>query len=452
MTGFALFVMISWLIISIALFFLVSPQSAVLIAIFSGSLFLPIAEVDFPGLPEFNKTSIMAIGLIVGQLFSDSKKGYYFQLKGYDYPMIIWCFISPLASSISNNLGIYNGVSGILENYLNWGVFYWVGRRYFNKIDYIRKLSWSFVIGGLLYLPLILFELRMSPRLHRIIYGYFAHSWRQHLRYGGYRPIVFMEHGLMVALFMVASSIIVYWFWKGKIVSQIRNVQISFVAIALIITTVFCKTAAGWFFLVVGISVFFFYKKNDSTFLIKLLIMFIPIYIIVRISNLITSEMVQSIVSLIFDDERVGSLAVRLLQEDQFSIRALNHPLLGWGRMSRAWPIDPLTGRQLVRMIDATWIIIFAKYGLLGLTSMFSAIGIGPWCVLRINDSLKNNKTINTNNFDIDGIVLSLIVVFFMLDSLVNGMVNPIYILCAGVLVSYYLERKKEYTLFENYQ
>lgn len=53
-------------------------------------------------------------------------------------------------------------------------------------------------LACLAYSLLALWEVRMSPRLNREIYGFFGHSWSQHVRYGGYRPILFLNHGIWV--------------------------------------------------------------------------------------------------------------------------------------------------------------------------------------------------------------------------------------------------------------
>ena len=46
-----------------------------------------------------------------------------------------------------------------------------------------------------------------------MVYGFFPHSWLQHVRGGGFRPIVFMNHGLVLGIFLsmavVASAIMV---------------------------------------------------------------------------------------------------------------------------------------------------------------------------------------------------------------------------------------------------
>ena len=41
-----------------------------------------------------------------------------------------------------------------------------------NTADTLRDLCLSIIIGGVIYLPLCLYEIRMSPQLHSIFYGF----------------------------------------------------------------------------------------------------------------------------------------------------------------------------------------------------------------------------------------------------------------------------------------
>ena len=61
-----------------------------------------------------------------------------------------------------------------------------------------RTLLISIFIGGLLYVPLCLFEIRMSPQLHKLVYGFHQHIFAQTFRFEGWRPTVFLQHGLAV--------------------------------------------------------------------------------------------------------------------------------------------------------------------------------------------------------------------------------------------------------------
>ena len=52
-----------------------------------------------------------------------------------------------------------------------WGVPYLIGRFYFNDAAGTRDLALGLLLGGILYLPFCLFEIRMSPVLHTTLYG-----------------------------------------------------------------------------------------------------------------------------------------------------------------------------------------------------------------------------------------------------------------------------------------
>jgi len=435
MSGLAPIVLITWTVFSISLFFVTSPRRAVIISVFGGVLLLPIYTMDFQGFPELDKNKIIAMGIFLGGLLAGSQKEIPLQLKKHDMPMVFWCFVIPMATALSNRLGVYYGLSAIAENFLGWGIFYWAGRKYFGTAASMRTLTRAFLFGGLIYIPLIFFEIRMSPRLHRMIYGFFAHEWRQHFRYGGYRPIVFMEHGLMVALFMAACTVIAFWLWRNKSLFQIGRIPMSLFTVTLIAAAILCRSANGWAFLTIGITLYFSYSRSSSPKIIKLLLLAVPIYIVLRITNTVSAELVQSIADVFFDDERVASLSLRLWQEDLFTVRALERPFFGWGGFGRAWPIDSATGEELIPMVDPLWVILLGWHGFFGLISVFMAVGIGPWGLLK--------STRENDEFLIDTVVLCLITVFFMLDSLVNAMINPVFILTAGALLSRYLERRQ---------
>jgi hypothetical protein len=114
-----------------------------------------------------------------------------------DLPMAVWC-VCPMFSSLANDLGVYDGLSQSLEQTIVWGVPYWIGRAYFTDFKALRDLALGIVIGGLIYVPFCLVEMRFSPQWHTWSYGYFQHDFTQVFRFGGYRPVVFMEHGLAV--------------------------------------------------------------------------------------------------------------------------------------------------------------------------------------------------------------------------------------------------------------
>ena len=423
---------------TIFLFFRLPPHRAVLVSVIGGWLFLPMTGYDFSGLPSYSKSTAIALGLFLGGRISGQRRRASFQWKVYDTPLLLWC-LCPIASSLSNQLGVYDGLSGIVNNTITWGIPYLAGRIYFNSLDKLHDFCLAIMIGGLLYLPLCLYEIRMSPQLSNIFYGFFPHSFMQHIRYGGYRPIVFMQHGLMVALWMAVTTTVAFWFWRSKEIRHIKAIPFSFAIVALIVTTILCKSAGAWTSLALGCGGYFFFRFFKSGQPIRLLLLLIPCYMLLRITGGVSGGTVEDMANRIFDADRTSSLAIRLVQEDLFIEKTLERPLLGGGIIGRVWPRDPETGETTVGMIDSLWLVIFSTRGIIGIFFMATMMLIGPWLVLRPHKKEPFNNTFSR----MGPILLSLIVILFLIDCLVNGMLNPIYILVSGALLGWHVNQAK---------
>src|SRR3712207_282037 len=188
--------MFGWIPLVLYFFMRFPPQRALIISFIGAWLFLPLAEFPLPGLPDYTKMSATCYGILLATLLFDPKIITAFVPGWVDIPMIIWC-LCPFASSVTNGLGPYDGATAVLAQIVTWGIPYFLGRVYLNDLAGLRQLGIGIFIGGLVYVPFCLFELRMSPNLHRWIYGFTPNvDFSQAIRYGGYRPTVFMSHGL----------------------------------------------------------------------------------------------------------------------------------------------------------------------------------------------------------------------------------------------------------------
>jgi hypothetical protein len=164
------------------------------------------------------------------------------------------------------------------------------------------------------------------------------------------------------------------------------------------------------------------------------LLLLVPLYIGIRVTGSITIADVQSTAASVFDEGRTDSLRIRLVQEELFTARAMERPMFGWGRASRAWPMDAYTGREMVGMWDSLWIIFFSLNGFFGLATWIICMLTGPWLTLR--RIIKTTTPQRAESSIVIEAMLSLIVIIFMVDSLFNGMVNTVYILISGAIVS----------------
>jgi len=206
-------------------------------------------------------------------------------------------------------------------------------------------------------------------------------------------------------------------------------------------TTILAKSANGIFFMLLGIIFYYAYKYESLGFLFKLLTIGILVYILTRLLTIVSIEMIQNIASIVFNSERIESLTDRLVQEDLFNIRTLEHPIFGWGGFGRGWPQNT---RRLFNVVDSLVIAVSNRYGYFGLISLYSSLLLGPWHVFfQLTKKKLKKHMIHIDEYHIDSYILSLIVVFFLIDSLFNGMINPIYIFCAGALVSFIIDSKE---------
>ncbi|NJL30323.1 MAG: hypothetical protein HC898_01095 [Phycisphaerales bacterium] len=71
-----------------------------------------------------------SLGVLLGTLMVDAGRITRIRLHWLDAPMAVWC-VAPLLASLTNGLGLYDGMSALLNQTLTWGVTYLIGRIYF---------------------------------------------------------------------------------------------------------------------------------------------------------------------------------------------------------------------------------------------------------------------------------------------------------------------------------
>jgi hypothetical protein len=248
---------------------------------------------------------------------------------------------------------------------------------------------------------------------------------------------------------MSSAFAVAFWFWKNKTVSRIAGIRMGIVTVSLFLLALFTRSATAWILVSLAICLIMFYKVYGTVAPFRLLILAIPIYMVLRLNNVLTREVVEGLLARVLDNERISSLSVRLLQEELFGLRALERPLFGWGHMARAWPVDPYSGLPMIAMVDSLFMILLGTRGILGLIAFYTAMLIGPWCIFgsvsHSREKGRNEIKSTINN----AVILSIMVVLVMVDSLMNGFMNPTYLLCGGALVSVYLTYRRSIRLVD---
>ncbi len=433
-TTIAILSLIAWIFTGAGLFAVLSPRRAVLASYLGAWLFLPVAAVAVPGLPDLTKSSAASAAVLLGAVVFDSGRILGFRPSWIDIPMLAWC-LAPIPSSVTNGLGLYDGVSGSLIHVVMWGIPYVVGRAYFTDLGALRDLAVAIVIGGVLYIPLCLFEVRMSPQLHHIVYGYHQHSFLQTLRWGGYRPMVFMHHGLMVGLWMVGAALAAFWLWRSRSVTRLFGAPMSVVTAGLGVTAVLCKSLGALGLGAAGGGLLVATGVVRARTMAWMLVIMAPAYMGVRTFGLWSGDHAVEAAALINPD-RAQSLETRFENETLLIDKAMRQPLFGWGAWGRNRVYDE-DGRDRT-ITDGLWVIVLGQRGVFGLAALTFAL-LTPVVLLwrRIPVRAWGEPAAGP------AIVLAVLVVLHVLDSLLNAMINPIYLLAAGGIATTALALKR---------
>ncbi|MBD2090416.1 O-antigen ligase domain-containing protein [Microcoleus sp. FACHB-1515] len=430
-------VMFAWIPIVFYLFTRFSPRRAVVISFITAWLYLPQAAMSLPGLPEYTKATATSYGILLATFVFDSDRLQSFRLGWLDLPMLVWCLCT-IPTSLSNGLGLYDGVSGMLNQLVVWGIPYFLGRIYFSDLAGLRQLAMGIFIGGLTYMPLCLIETRISPQLHRIVYGGHAFAdFGQSMRLGGYRPTVFMSHGLAVGAFMMAATLIGIWFWQTGTVTKVWKYPISWWVGALLFTFIMLRSTGAYVNLAIGVGILFAgkYFRTALPAFILIATMCIYLYINAMTGNYFSDQIIETL-SQFLEPDRIASLQFRFNNEELLSDKARERIVLGWGGWGRNLIFE--NGRQKT-IPDSLWILAFGVYGLVGLVSLFSVL-LAP--VFSFFWS-RYPARLWTRPEVAPAAALTIALLLYVVDCLVNAMVNPIYILVSGGVAGVVLKPKQ---------
>ncbi len=413
-----------WIPVSLLMFAFLPPRKAVIYSIMFGWLFLPVAGYPIPGLPDFTRSTATSLGALLGVALFDPRRFTVYRFRWFDLPAIGWVLV-PLPSALSNGMGFYPGFAALYSLFVMWGIPWFLGRIYFTDLSTLKELALAFVLGGLVYTPFCWYEMRMSPHLHTFTYGFHQHSFSQTRRGSGWRPTVFLQHGLAVSLWMATSALaaagLARWSRTRRILGAPKWIPI----ILLSATTILCRSGGASALLLLGLLCLLRQSIRWHSLAVLALTAYVAFHIIARSAGILHASSLTDLTSLVFSNERVGSLSVRLQQEETLLKRAGQQLILGWGP-SGAYRVDEF-GNDLVDATDGAWIIVFGKFGMVGLIAF-----LGMHLLNSVALSLGAIGSHHLPNLAAGQVIIPTLLVVYVLDSLSNFMPNPMLTLAAG--------------------
>ncbi len=484
--SFAYLMLVCWPLVTLVLFRRLPLPQALCWSVVAGYLLLPVrAGWNFPMIPTIDKTLIIGLSAaIMGAIMARQDKlaaalpglrtppspytpaarmagglarqghagapatiapGPRRPGRGHDpqprgrwliYGLLVLLVLTPMATVMANGepvrwgsrtlpgLQMYDALSIIARSVVNVLPFVLAMvflRTHERHVILLRVLA----IAGALYAGLALFEVRMSPQISIWVYGYFPHNWLQHVR-GGFRPVVFLQHGLWLGVFLGTATLAACVLWRQAIADRIASRAWLWTALWLGGVLLLSRNLGATFLVLVLAPVIVLTGLRTQAIVAATIAGIVLSYPVLRSAGVVPTQTILSGFARI-DAERADSLLTRITNEDRMLAHANDKPLTGWGGYGRNRVYDE-RGRNIT-ITDGAWIIILGTFGWFGYIAQFGLLTL-PMILL----ALRRREEVTTATAG-----LMLIAALGLIDLLPNATLTPVTWLIGGAVAGRYL-------------
>jgi hypothetical protein len=436
--GLAYLALVAWPLAAVALFRVLPVERALVWSILGAYLVLPpVAAFDFPLIPPFDKYSIANLSAFAACTLVLGERVPLLPATAPGRVLMTLFVVSPLMTVLANPDPIYSAMAvvpgmrlqdsiGVVVNQAIAVLPFFLARRFLATEAAQREILVALVGAGLAYSVPMLIEVRLSPQINTWVYGFFQHDFIQMMRYGGFRPIVFLPHGLWAAFFALMAVVAAVSLWRFGPSRRRR----AYLAAATYLGTVLvlCKTAGVLVYAALLVPAIRLLSIRQQIRIAAVLALVAVFYPLLRGADLVPVDWIvaQAEVS----PERAASLRYRLDNEDQLLARASERPLFGWGSWGRNHIRDPITG-EIVSTTDGRWIIVIGSLGWCGYIVEFGLLAL-PLLMLGWATFARRVTVLAASSG-----TLALLLACNMIDMLPNATLIPFTWLVAGALLGY---------------
>ena len=244
------------------------------------------------------------------------------------------------------------------------------------------------------------------------------------MRYGGFRPIVFMENGLVAAFFLMTATVAAAAFWRTR--TRVQKFAPAAITAYLSAVLILCKSLGALVYGVALVPLVRLARPRLQLRVAMILAIFAVTYPLLRAADLVpTNYIVEAARSI--SEERADSLQFRFDHEQRLLERASQRILFGWGRCGRSRIYDEW-GND-IGITDGRWTITLGQFGIFGFLAEFGLLALP---VFRAASALRFAESERDSIFLA---ALALIVAINMIDLLPNASLSPWTWLLAGALL-----------------
>jgi len=444
----AIAMLLAWPLVCLALFRTQPTGRALIWSLLGGYLLLPpLTAFDLPLIPALDKSTIPAVTVLMIVLFALKERPRLWPRARAAQWLMVGLILCVIPSVLTNAdpliFEILPGhepirfitrvIPGLSLRDLGSVVAFQVlalvpfllARHYLASEAGLKEILIALTLGGLIYSLPALFEILNGPTLNIWIYGFFQHDFAQMVRDGGYRPIVFLPHGLWLALFFVGALLACATL--ARVATPSERPRLVFFTLYLLVVLYLSKSLASQLY---GLALLPAVLLLSPRWQVRLALGFALVavtYPMLRNGHLIPLDWILEKAGAISAD-RQHSLAYRFENEELLLARAAEKPFFGWG----GW------GRNLVRdfdfgvvstIPDGRWIIIFGTFGWLGYLCEFGLLSLPLLLLWR---SLGRGGPLSPYAG-----VLCVILGVTMIDMLLNDTLTPVVWMISGAILGH---------------
>lgn len=439
-----------WPAVCLVLFRTQRIERALIWSILGGYLFLPpLTSFDLPLIPPMDKVSIPNLSVLLIVLFALREKVSLWPRARSAQILVVGLVLCAVPTVLTNTDPIIfevlrdadpilfmvdqlpgqsiRDIGSVLVAQVLTLVPFLLARQFLSSDDGLRELLLALMVGALVYSIPSLLEVRLSPQINIFVYGFFQHSFEQTMRAGGFRPIVFLEHGLWLALFVCTGLMAAAAMTRNAPV--IDRWKIFLLTAYLAVLLVLCKSLASLAYGIVLTPIILFAPLRWQIRLAAFFAFVAVTYPMLRNFHLVPLDLILAKAELI-SVERAHSLSFRFENEEQLLDRAAEKPLFGWGGWGRSLIRHEETG-QILTIPDGRWIIVFGTFGWLGYICEMGLLALPLVLMLFV---LRKHGQTGVSPY---APPLCLILGITMMDMLLNATLTPLTWMTAGAILGY---------------
>jgi hypothetical protein len=415
----------------------------IFISITAAFLLLPAGlEIDPPLLPPLDKVSISSISLLICLILL-RKKFKLFQPGSILNVFLVYLIVIVFSVFFNGDpviiggkflpgLTPYDALSELIRALLRIVPFF-LGRYFFTDIKDNENILKILVIFALFYSIPMLYEIRMSPQLHNIAYGYYATDFIQSMRGSGFRASVLVGHGLPLAFWVSIAALAAMALHKNK--TKILKFPAITTILFLMFVLILSKTWGALFNVMLG-AVFVYLLSPRKQ--VKLALVFASLVMLYPVSKIVgvfpDKEIIQTISE--YNVERADSMKTRYINEERLLTHALEKPIFGWSGYGRNRIFDEL-GKDIT-ITDGMWILQMSIYGSIGFLFYYILL------LTPLYSATKYLKDIESPSDKVYFSLLSLMLALCIIDSVPNTNMGTMNWLLAGALMGQCENLKKQ--------